>query len=149
MGIVGFAGLAMILPFKAAIAKMAITPYDLISSYTFATIPCLLSWVLSFSLPVRDRIFLRLPGNGSVVPRRSRHGNCCGVRPVWRCLCFCHRNGSHHGLVALPALKEYKYDTGSCKRIPCRGGPIGSLIPPSGSSYLWHYLRKTQLPSSL
>jgi len=35
-------------------------------------------------------------------------------------------------LVALPALKEYKYDTGLANGSLAAGGPIGSLIPPSG-----------------
>src|SRR5512137_99619 len=39
MGIVGFVGMLFILPVQGAIVKMAITPYDLVSSYTFATLP--------------------------------------------------------------------------------------------------------------
>ena len=42
MGIIGFFGLLLILPAQAALAKMAIAPYDLVSSYTFATLPMFL-----------------------------------------------------------------------------------------------------------
>jgi len=133
MGIVGFAGLAMILPFKAAIAKMAITPYDLISSYTFATIPLFtLMGTVIFSTGQGSNIFAiarkwfgRTPGGLAMatVAACALFGAVCASAIA---------TAVTMALVALPALKEYKYDTGLANGSLAAGGPIGSLIPPSG-----------------
>lgn len=133
MGIVGFAGLAMILPFQAAIVKMAITPYELISSYTFATIPLFtLMGTVIFSTGQGSNLFRiarkwfgRTPGGLAMatVVACAMFGAVCASAIA---------TAVTMALVALPALKEYKYNTGLANGSLAAGGPIGSLIPPSG-----------------
>ena len=81
MGIVGFVGMLFILPVQAAIVKMAITPYDLVSSYTFATLPL---FILMGTCPPFYRTgWNALQGRQKMVrkdPRRSRYGNHRGMR---------------------------------------------------------------------
>jgi C4-dicarboxylate transporter DctM subunit len=133
MGIVGFAGLAMILPLQAAIAKMAITPYDLVSSYTFATLP----------------LFILM---GSVLLATGQGGNLFRIAKKWfgrtpgglamAAIAACAMFGAvcasaiatavTMALVALPELKKNNYDTALANGCLAAGGPIGSLIPPSG-----------------
>lgn len=133
MGMVGFIGLAMILPFQAAIAKMAITPYDLISSYTFATIPLftLMGTVIFCTgqganlFAIARKWFGRTPGGLAMatVVACAMFGAVCASAIA---------TAVTMALVALPALKEYKYDTALANGALAAGGPIGSLIPPSG-----------------
>ena len=98
MGIVGFVGMLFILPVQAAIVKMAITPYDLVSSYTFATLPLFI--LMGTCPPFYGTGRNALQGRQKMVrkdPWRSRYGNDRGMRR-FRCrLCLCNCHGSDHG----------------------------------------------------
>jgi tripartite ATP-independent transporter DctM subunit len=132
MGVIGFVGMAMILPFQAAVAKMAITPYDLISSYTFATIPLftLMGTVIFCTgqgaslFAIARKWFGRTPGGLAMatIAACAMFGAVCASAIA---------TAVTMALVALPALKEYKYDTALANGALAAGGPIGSLMPPS------------------
>jgi tripartite ATP-independent transporter DctM subunit len=133
MGIVGFVGLALILPFQAAIAKMAITPYDLVSSYTFATLPL---FILMGSV-----IFSTGQGGTLFKVARKWFGRTPGglaMASVMACAAFgavtasALATAATMALVALPEMKKAKYDNALANGCVAAGGPIGSLIPPSG-----------------
>lgn len=133
MGVVGFVGLALILPFQAAIAKMAITPYDLVSSYTFATLPL---FILMGSV-----IFSTGQGGTLFKVARKWFGRTPGglaMASVMACAAFgavtasALATAATMALVALPEMKKAKYDNALANGCVAAGGPIGSLIPPSG-----------------
>src|SRR5512138_3756267 len=133
MGIVGFVGLASILPMQAAIAKMAITPYDLVSSYTFATLPLfiLMGHVLLATgqggnlFKIARKWFGRTPGGLAMatIMACAAFGAVCASAIA---------TAVTMALVALPEMKKYKYDNALANGCLAAGGPIGSLIPPSG-----------------
>jgi C4-dicarboxylate transporter, DctM subunit len=133
MGIVGFVGMLFILPIQAAIVKMAITPYDLVSSYTFATLPLfiLMGHVLLSTgqggtlFKVAKKWFGRTPGGLAM----ATIGACAAFGAV---CASAIATAVTMALVALPEMKKSKYDTALANGCLAAGGPIGSLIPPSG-----------------
>jgi C4-dicarboxylate transporter, DctM subunit len=133
MGIVGFVGMLFILPVQAAIVKMAITPYDLVSSYTFATLPLfiLMGHVLLSTgqggtlFQVAKKWFGRTPGGLAM----ATIGACAAFGAV---CASAIATAVTMALVALPEMKKSNYDTALANGSLAAGGPIGSLIPPSG-----------------
>ena len=133
MGIVGFVGMCLILPFQAAVVKMAITPYDLVSSYTFATLPLfiLMGHVLLSTgqggtlFQVARKWFGRTPGGLAM----ATIGACAAFGAV---CASAIATAVTMALVALPEMKKNNYDTALANGSLAAGGPIGSLIPPSG-----------------
>jgi C4-dicarboxylate transporter, DctM subunit len=133
MGIVGFVGMAFILPLGAAVAKMAITPYDLVSSYTFATLPLfiLMGHVLLATgqganlFTLAKKWFGRTPGGLAMatIMACAMFGAVCSSAIA---------TAVTMALVALPEMKKAKYQTALANGCLAAGGPIGSLIPPSG-----------------
>jgi C4-dicarboxylate transporter, DctM subunit len=133
MGIVGFVGMCLILPFQAAVVKMAITPYDLVSSYTFATLPLfiLMGHVLLSTgqggtlFKVAKKWFGRTPGGLAMatIAGCAAFGAVCSSAIA---------TAVTLALVALPEMKKSNYDTALANGSLAAGGPIGSLIPPSG-----------------
>jgi C4-dicarboxylate transporter DctM subunit len=133
MGIVGFVGMCFILPFQAAVVKMAITPYDLVSSYTFATLPLFILMghvVLATGqggtlFKVAKKWFGRTPGGLAMatIAGCAAFGAVCASAIA---------TAVTLALVALPEMKKSNYDTALANGSLAAGGPIGSLIPPSG-----------------
>lgn len=133
MGIVGFVGMCFILPFQAAVLKMAITPYDLVSNYAFASLPLFILMghvILSTGqggtlFKVARKWFGRTPGG-------------LAMATIVACAAFGAVSASAiatavtMALVALPEMKRSKYDDALANGSLAAGGPIGSLIPPSG-----------------
>lgn len=133
MGIVGFVGMAMLLPLEAAMAKMAITPYDLISNYTFATLPL---FILMGSV-----IFSTGQGESLFRVARKWFGRTPGglaMASIMACAAFgavcasAIATAATMAVVALPEMKKAKYDNALANGSIAAGGPIGALIPPSG-----------------
>jgi C4-dicarboxylate transporter, DctM subunit len=133
MGIVGFGGLLMILPSQAAFVKMAIAPFDLVSSYTFATLPLfiLMGEVLLATgqganlYRVAKKGFGRVPGGLAI----ATIAGCAAFGAVCSSAIS---TAVTMALVALPEMKKAKYDDALANGSLAAGGPIGSLIPPSG-----------------
>jgi C4-dicarboxylate transporter DctM subunit len=133
MGIVGFVGMCFILPLQAAVVKMAITPYDLVSSYTFATLPLfiLMGHVILATgqggtlFQVAKKWFGRTPGGLAMatIAGCAAFGAVCSSAIA---------TAVTLALVALPEMKKANYDTALANGSLAAGGPIGSLIPPSG-----------------
>jgi C4-dicarboxylate transporter DctM subunit len=133
MGIVGFSGLLIILPSQAAFAKMAIAPFDLVSSYTFATLPLfvLMGEVLLATgqggnlYRIAKKGFGRVPGGLAIatIAGCAAFGAVCASAIA---------TAVTMALVALPEMKKAKYDNALANGSLAAGGPIGSLIPPSG-----------------
>jgi C4-dicarboxylate transporter DctM subunit len=146
MGIIGFFGLLLILPVQAALAKMAIAPYDLVSSYTFATLPMflLMGHVLLATgqganlFTVAKKWFGRVPGGLAMatVAGCAAFGAVCASSIA---------TAVTLGLVAIPEMKKAKYDSGFANGTVAAGGTIGSLIPPSGFMIIYGILTENSI----
>jgi tripartite ATP-independent transporter DctM subunit len=146
MGIIGFFGLTLILPVQAALAKMAIAPYDLVSSYTFATLPMflLMGHVLLATgqggtlFTVAKKWFGRVPGGLAMatVAGCAAFGAVCASSIA---------TAVTLGLVAIPEMKKAKYDGGFANGTVAAGGTIGSLIPPSGFMIIYGILTENSI----
>lgn len=146
MGIIGFSGLLLILPAQAALAKMAIAPYDLVSSYTFATLPMflLMGHVLLATgqggtlFTVAKKWFGRVPGGLAMatVAGCAAFGAVCASSIA---------TAVTLGLVAIPEMKKAKYDGGFANGTVAAGGTIGSLIPPSGFMIIYGILTENSI----
>ena len=146
MGIIGFFGLLLILPVQAALAKMAIAPYDLVSSYTFATLPMflLMGHVLLATgqggtlFTVAKKWFGRVPGGLAMatVAGCAAFGAVCASSIA---------TAVTLGLVAIPEMKKAKYDGGFANGTVAAGGTIGSLIPPSGFMIIYGILTENSI----
>lgn len=146
MGIVGFGGLLLLLPFHAAIAKMAIAPYALISSYSFATLPLFL---------LMGHILLST-GQGSELFRVARKwfGRIPGglaMATIAGCAAFGAVSASAiatvvtMALVAIPEMKKAKYETALSNGSVAAGGPIGGLIPPSTTLIIYGIITENSI----
>lgn len=146
MGMVGFFGLTLILPAQAAFAKMAIAPFDLVSSYTFATLPLflLMGHVLLATgqggtlFSVAKKWFGRIPGGLAMatVAGCAAFGAVCASSIA---------TAVTMGLVAIPEMKKAKYDGGFANGTVAAGGTIGSLIPPSGFMIIYGILTENSI----
>ncbi len=146
MGMVGFFGLMLILPAQAALAKMAIAPYDLVSSYTFATLPLFL---------LMGHVLLATGQGGTLfqVAKKwfGRVGGGLAMATVAGCAAFgavCASSIATAvtlGLVAIPEMKKAKYDGGFANGTVAAGGTIGSLIPPSGFMIIYGILTENSI----
>lgn len=146
MGMVGFCGLMLILPAQAAIAKMAIAPFDLVSSYAFATLPLflLMGHVLLSTgqggnlFSVAKKWFGRVPGGLAMatVAGCAAFGAVCASSIA---------TAVTLGLVAIPEMKKAKYEGGFANGTVAAGGTIGSLIPPSGFMIIYGILTENSI----
>ena len=146
MGMVGFFGLMLILPAQAALAKMAIAPYDLVSSYTFATLPLFL---------LMGHVLLATGQGGTLFKVAKKwFGRVAGglaMATVAGCAAFgavCASSIATAvtlGLVAIPEMKKAKYDGGFANGTVAAGGTIGSLIPPSGFMIIYGILTENSI----
>jgi C4-dicarboxylate transporter DctM subunit len=146
MGMVGFFGLMLILPFQAAVSKMAIAPFDLVSSYAFATLPLflLMGHVLLATgqggnlFSVAKKWFGRTPGGLAMatVAGCAAFGAVCASSIA---------TAVTLGLVAIPEMKKAKYDGGFANATVAAGGTIGSLIPPSGFMIIYGILTENSI----
>ena len=138
MGIVGALGLCMTLSVPAAITKMATAPFELVSNYTFASLPLFLL--------MGHAIFSSGQGGSMFKSASKWFGRVPGglaMATVAACALFGAVSASSvatavtMGLVALPEMKKRNYDAALATGVVAAGGTIGSLIPPS--SYLLIY----------
>ena len=146
MGIVGAVGLCLTLSVPAAITKMATAPFELVSNYTFASLPLfLLMGHAIFSSGQGGAIFKsaskwfgRVPGG-------------LAMATVAACALFGAVSASSvacavtMGLVALPEMKRRNYDSALATGVVAAGGTIGSLIPPSNYLLIYGILTENSI----
>lgn len=146
MGIVGFVGMCFILPFQAAVVKMAITPYDLVSSYTFASLPLFLLMghvILSTGqgasmFNASKKVFGRVPGGLAMATiLASAAFGAIASSAIATAVTM--------GLFALPEMKRLKYDHGLATATVAIGGAAGGLIPPSGFLLLYGIITENSI----
>ncbi len=132
MAVLGFLGMTYINGLKAGLAMMGTSPFSSVASYGFSVIPLfMLMGIFCFhSGLIRDLYFTmhkwlgQLPGGLAM----ATVGGCAGFAAV------CGSSTATvatMGMVALPEMRRYKYDTSLATGVIAAGGSIGSMIPPS------------------
>jgi C4-dicarboxylate transporter DctM subunit len=132
MGVVGFVGLCLTLSFPAAMTKMAIAPFELVSNYTFASLPLFLLMghaILSSGqgatmFEISRKWFGRVPGGlamATIVASAGFGAVCASALATSITM----------GLVAMPEMKKRNYDPALLAGTVAVGGAAGGLIPPS------------------
>ena len=146
MGVVGFLGMCLTLSVRAAVTKLATAPFELVSNYTFASLPLfLLMGHAIFSsgqggtiFKVAAKWFGRVPGG-------------LAMATIAACALFGAVSASSvatavtMGLVAMPEMKVRGYDLGLAAGSVAAGGTIGSLIPPSNYLLIYGILTENSI----
>lgn len=132
MGIVGFAGFAILTSFGAGISMIGMVAYKTGTSYTLIVIPLfILMGLFSSSAGIGYDLYQAvyrwigfLPGG-------------LAMATVVACAGFAAISGSSlataaiMGMVALPEMKRFNYDSAFATGCVAAGGTLGILIPPS------------------
>ncbi len=138
MGAVGFLGFAYLVGLPAALSKLAVTPFLIASSFDYSVIPffMLMAFVISESGFSRDLYKTAYAWLG-VLPGGL------AIATVAACAVFAAVSASSAatavtiGLVAIPEMMKFKYDSRLSTGSVAAGGTLGILIPPSGILILY------------
>ncbi|MFH1124968.1 MAG: TRAP transporter large permease subunit [Pseudomonadota bacterium] len=132
MGLVGFLGMAYVNGLGPGLNIMGTTAYSISSSYSMSVVPLfVLMGALCYHAGLSRELYFavyrwvgHLPGG-------------LAMATIGACASFAAVSGSSvattatMGMVALPEMKRYKYDSGLAAGAIAAGGSIGILIPPS------------------
>lgn len=132
MAIVGFGGFSLVAGLDAALGVIKTVPYTTLASYSLSVIPffVLMGQVVYYA-GISEDLFSaaykwlgRLPGGlaMSTVVACALFGAICGSSPA---------TAATMGTVALPAMKEYKYEPSLSAACVACAGSLGIMIPPS------------------
>lgn len=146
MGIIGFLGFFALVALPAALTKLAIVPFEVITSYSLATLPLFLlmaqiAFVSGISKDLYDLAAKWLghkPGGMAI----ATIGGCAGFAAI---SASSLATAATMGLVALPEMKKHKYSDQLATGCVAAGGTIGSLIPPSGMLIIYGVLTGTSI----
>jgi C4-dicarboxylate transporter DctM subunit len=133
MILLGFTGFAYLIRFSGAVEVMVTVPYRVISSYDYCVLPLFLLMAVVCLNAGLGRSLFRL---AYVWIGRLRGG--LSVATIGACALFAAASASSIataatiGLVAIPEMKRYKYDSALATGCVAAGGTLGILIPPSG-----------------
>lgn len=146
MGLVGFAGFALLVSLDAAVVRIGVTAYDLATNYAIGTIPLFLFMAhLLFASGIgRDLYEFASKWMG-----RRRGG--LAMATVGASAGFAAVSASSlattatMGLVAMPEMRKHNYNLSLASGSVVAGGTIGSLIPPSGMFIIYGILTETSI----
>lgn len=133
MILLGFTGFTYLVRFSGAFEVMATVPYRVISNYDFCVLPLFLLMAAICLNAGLGRSLFRLV----YVWIGRLHGG-LSVATVGACALFAAASASSiatavtMGLVAIPEMRSYKYDSALATGCVAAGGTLGILIPPSG-----------------
>ncbi len=146
MAAIGFLGICYFIPLNTAFVRMATIPYEIISSYSFCVLP-LFFFMANLCLQARlsedlfKMVYLwmgRLPGGLAVAA--------IGAATIFGAVCASAlATILTIGLVALPEMKKYKYESGLAAACVASGGVLGILIPPSGVLIIYALLTEQSI----
>ncbi|UCG54661.1 MAG: TRAP transporter large permease [Dehalococcoidia bacterium] len=146
MAIVSFLGIGYIIAFGPAVSKMGISPFDTVTSYELAVLPLflLMANIIFASGLGKDlyRLAAKWLGHQPGGLAMATVGGCAGFAAV---SASSLATALTMGLVALPEMKEYKYDPRLATGSIAAGGTIGILIPPSGVLILYGIITETSI----
>jgi C4-dicarboxylate transporter DctM subunit len=146
MGVMGFVGVWFLISQNAAIAKISYIPFQVVTSYDIAVLPLfLLMAFIVFAVGLsRDLYNLASKWLGHL------HGG-IAIATVWACAGFAAVSASSAatsatmGLVAIPEMKKYNYQSTLATGCVAAGGTMGSLIPPSGMLIIYGLITETSI----
>lgn len=146
MGLVGFAGFALLINPTAAVVKVGVVAHDLATNYAIGTVPLFLfmAHVLFASGIGRDLYSFASRWLG-------HHRGGLAMATVGASAGFASVSASSlattatMGLVALPEMRKQNYDVSLASGSVAAGGTIGSLIPPSGMFIIYGILTETSI----
>lgn len=134
LGLVGVAGLMLILGPEAALIKAGVVLFETATSYPLGTLPLFLLMAhLCFSANASRDIF-----DAAAAFVGHRRGG-LAIASVGGCAAFGAVNGSSLataatiGMVALPEMKRRGYSDALATGSVAAGGTLGQMIPPSGA----------------
>lgn len=146
MTLVGFIGFAYITTLKAAFNVLGTVAYGLISNYDWLVLPLfLLMGTVLFRaglgqslFKLANNIFGRLPGGLAIAALGA-----CSIFSAVSASSIA--TAATIGTSAIPAMRNYKYDTGLATGCIAAGGTLGFLIPPSTIMIIYGILTETSI----
>jgi len=146
MALVGFVGFWYLVSGEAALAKMAIVPFQTVSNYHLAVLPLFLLMAnVVFATGMGHDLFNlaakwlgRQPGGMAM----ATVGACAGFAAI---SASSLATASTMGLVAIPEMKRLRYDPALAAGCVAAGGSIGILIPPSAVLIIYGILTETSI----
>lgn len=146
MGLVGFAGLAYLLSFNAALVKTGVSLFATISNYSLAVLPLfVLMAQIVFVTGLSTDMFRaaqkwmgRLPGSVAL----ASIGTCAAFSAV---SASSIATAVTVGKVALPEMDERGYDRALSTGAIAAGGSLGILIPPSSILIIYGVMTETSI----
>jgi C4-dicarboxylate transporter DctM subunit len=133
MMLLGFTGFLYLVRFSGAFALLNTVSYNTISNYDYCVLPLFLLMAAICLNAGLGRSLFRL---AYVLIGRLRGG--LSVASIGACALFSAASASSIataatiGVVAIPEMKRYKYDSALAAGCVAAGGTLGILIPPSG-----------------
>lgn len=146
MGLVGFAGIWILISDVAAFTKLAVVPFQVVTDYSLAVLPLfiLMAHVVFVTGMGRDIFNLasKWLGHQPGGVAQAAVAGCAGFAAV---SASSIATAATMGLVAIPEMKRLKYDPALATGAVAAGGSMGVLIPPSGALIIYGILTETSI----
>ncbi|MFC7703803.1 TRAP transporter large permease [Plastorhodobacter daqingensis] len=146
MGLVGFAGFAMLVSLDAAIVRVGVSTYNLATNHAIGTIPLFLFMAhLLFASGIGRDLYdtaARWVGRQRGGLAMATIGASSGFAAV---SASSLATTATMGLVAMPEMRKHGYDMSLASGSVVAGGTIGALIPPSGMFIIYGILTETSI----
>jgi C4-dicarboxylate transporter DctM subunit len=146
MGLVGFAGVWILISGTAAFTKLALVPWQVATDYSLAVLPLFvfMAHVIFVSGMGHDIFNLasKLLGHQRGGVAQAAIAGCAGFAAV---SASSIATAATMGLVAIPEMKRLKYDPALATGAVAAGGSMGVLIPPSGALIIYGILTETSI----
>lgn len=146
MGLVGFAGIWILISDVAAFTKLAIVPFQVVTDYSLAVLPLFvfMAHVVFVTGMGRDLFNLasKWLGHQPGGVAQAAVAGCAGFAAV---SASSIATAATMGLVAIPEMKRLKYDPALATGAVAAGGSMGVLIPPSGALIIYGILTETSI----
>jgi C4-dicarboxylate transporter DctM subunit len=138
MLLIGFFGFSYLVKFSASFHILATAPFQIISNYDYCVLPLFLLMAdICLNSGLAKSLFrLVYAWIGRV------HGG-LSIATIGACALFAAASASSiatgvtMGMVAIPEMRSYKYDSALATGCVAAGGTLGILIPPSGILILY------------
>ena len=146
MGLVGFVGLWYNISSGAALTKLAVVPWQVVTDYSLAVLPLFLLMAHIFFVTDMGKDLFTMankwlghrPGG---VAQASVVG-CAGFSAISS---SSMATAATMGLVAIPEMKRLNYSPALATGAVAAGGTMGVLIPPSGALIIYGILTSTSI----
>ncbi len=146
MGLLGFAGIWLLISETAAMSVIAHIPFGVITNYDYATLILFIfmGHVIFVTGIGQDMFDLaakwlgHLPGGLAI----AATGACTGFAAISSSSLA---TASTIGLISIPEMRKYKYDPALATGCVAAGGTMGSLIPPSGILIVYGLITETSI----